>query len=739
MPKVIFILVFSTLALFAFYNVPRAAVSSCSTSVTPTSVVINSSATLTFPTINNDSTNSYVWVRFTLPSSNFTITGGSAAGFNSTVNSATVITFTGGSIGPSSGQNFDVYITTGSSAASSASWTVQVSDNTGGSNPTTCSGNTSVSITSTALDTTPPILGDPTVTDVNDTSVKISWTTDEASNSVVNYGTTISYGSTKSDSSLVTSHNVELTGLSANTTYHFTMRSTDASGNTGDYGDSTFVTSKSPTTTTVTKTETKTVTKTVADTTVPAISLTTDFSPVYTEAPTIKGKASDDVGVSKVDYSIDDGRNWLPVDELSAIGGKTATFEFTPLGLSDGNYKIRSRVTDPSGNLTQSKAYTLVIDRLPPMVGPTFFSLGPQSLKPTSAGLIVTLPNLDQKIVLSAVGGATEINLTIGTDKENKENKLFSLVKNPDNGLWWGIVSFEEPGLYHLFAKSLDGAGNSTEAQLNSFYVLPSGKVTDGKNPVRAADVTLYFKEPLSGKFVIWEADSYGQKNPQKSGVEGEYMFFPPAGTYYLEVKAEGHKTLRSTIFNLNESLPIASGLVLTPKAKFSLGPISLFLPSFLEDLFDKAYEIEILYPGNFDLVVGKDFLNKELPLTEIYGPEGKVSSMSFHGKPTVLSLLTSWGPTTSEQIEILEDFSKKNQLIRTSAVLVHDQQSVARIFQKTGDYDIEILSDPDGNLIHNLNLNLLPAHVFLDRKGVVKNIKVGVLNEEEILDYITN
>ena len=58
----------------------------------------------------------------------------------------------------------------------------------------------------------------------------ISWMTNVAGNSQVEYGTTASYGnSTALNSSMVTAHTVVLTGLSVSTTYHYRVKSADAS------------------------------------------------------------------------------------------------------------------------------------------------------------------------------------------------------------------------------------------------------------------------------------------------------------------------------------------------------------------------------------------------------------------------------------------------------------------------------------------------------------------------------
>jgi hypothetical protein len=75
-------------------------------------------------------------------------------------------------------------------------------------------------------------------------TTQIVWTTNEPANSSVDYGTTASYGSSTSvDSTMVTSHQVTLTGLAAGTTYYYQVDSTDAKNNHGHNGGHLFTTS----------------------------------------------------------------------------------------------------------------------------------------------------------------------------------------------------------------------------------------------------------------------------------------------------------------------------------------------------------------------------------------------------------------------------------------------------------------------------------------------------------------
>jgi hypothetical protein len=93
-------------------------------------------------------------------------------------------------------------------------------------------------------DTTAPVLSAISVSGITETGATVSWTTDEAADSQVEYGTDTSYGSeTTLDTNLVTNHSVALSGLTADTAYHFLVHSTDAATNEAISEDHTFTTS----------------------------------------------------------------------------------------------------------------------------------------------------------------------------------------------------------------------------------------------------------------------------------------------------------------------------------------------------------------------------------------------------------------------------------------------------------------------------------------------------------------
>src|SRR5439155_24465867 len=92
-------------------------------------------------------------------------------------------------------------------------------------------------------DTTPPVISSVSAFNITSAAATITWATNEASDSQVDYGLTTAYGSTTPlNTTLVTAHAVTLTGLQATTPYHYRDKSRDAASNLATSADFTFTT-----------------------------------------------------------------------------------------------------------------------------------------------------------------------------------------------------------------------------------------------------------------------------------------------------------------------------------------------------------------------------------------------------------------------------------------------------------------------------------------------------------------
>ncbi len=125
----------------------------------------------------------------------------------------------------------------------------------------TGTGNT-VSTTATTTDGTAPSIS-AVVATPSTTSVTITWTTDESSSSIVDYGLTNSYGTSTVETDTdprVTSHSITINNLVTCTTYNYRVKSNDASANLATGSNNTFTTTGCTGNTTVSEIISSTVT-----------------------------------------------------------------------------------------------------------------------------------------------------------------------------------------------------------------------------------------------------------------------------------------------------------------------------------------------------------------------------------------------------------------------------------------------------------------------------------------------
>lgn len=169
-------------------------------------------------------------------------------------------------------------ILTGLSSSTGYDYFIRCADTTAQTNTMTASAH--VSFTTLTPDTTAPAISNIQVSPIAQTTATVTWNTNENATSRVEYGLTSAYGSLSAVDSTPdnTSHSVSLTSLTAGTTYHFRVLSTDAALNVATSGDNTFTTAAPD-----------------PDTIAPPIpSITTGAATVNADAYTIAGTAGAD-------------------------------------------------------------------------------------------------------------------------------------------------------------------------------------------------------------------------------------------------------------------------------------------------------------------------------------------------------------------------------------------------------------------------------------------------------------
>jgi hypothetical protein len=91
-----------------------------------------------------------------------------------------------------------------------------------------------------------PVISAVSAVATSSTAAAVTWTTDQAADSRVEYGATTAYGATATGAAAVTSHQVALAGLVGGTIYHYRVRSRNAAGQESVSADSTFITPGTP-------------------------------------------------------------------------------------------------------------------------------------------------------------------------------------------------------------------------------------------------------------------------------------------------------------------------------------------------------------------------------------------------------------------------------------------------------------------------------------------------------------
>jgi peroxiredoxin len=719
----------------------------CAATINPHSATAGTDGSFTVNLVNQASS-SIEWVDIIAPGGGvFTVESGSANHWTANTTSNDV-TYTNWALTPGRNQNFTVqaFPNTGSGPVN---WTVQASDDPGGANAITCSGNTSVDVAGT-----PIAISNVQASNVTSDSATITWDTNVPGDSQVNYGTDSSYGSSSPDDpTMVTSHSVTLTGLSSDTDYHFQATSTAVDSSSDQSSDDTFLTATAGTTggggggggsggqsnQAPLSSHGIAILKTPIEATPPTISITSQVPRVQKVEPTVEGMAGDDIAVARVEFSTDGGTNWLPVQQATGLGSQHVSFSFTPIHLDDGTYNLVVRAVNTSGLIAKTAPITIVIDRSNPLIGPNVVSLGPQILGPDKTGTITTVSGVDQKIILSAIGGPNQIMLTASSLAHSGNTQVFNLTKAQDTGLWSGVISFSGSGNYSLVASAVDGAGVTTSRTLNNFYVTPPASTVDARTgkPVNAT-VNVYYLQPDTNSWVLWDGASYGQSNPYNTGRHGQFGLLLPAGKYYMTARAPGYRTVTSSIFTTTRTQPVSTRLRLTHVRQLRLGPIhiDLALPSIAAQAVNVGGNAPVAGNGR---TTGTSLVGQTAPnfmLNDTNG--GSLNPTDLLGKPTVLVFGTTWSPTMSEQINVLSQLQADTDL-NIVPVAVQQGAAVTQAYTTITGLNLNWLVDPSSALTVPYDIQSLPTSYFINREGVIQQVVFGVLTRQQMLTILSS
>jgi len=283
-------------------------------------------------------------------------------------------------------------------------------------------------------DTTPPLVNGLAAVSITTNSAIIAFTTSESARSGVEYGLTTSYGSSATNSTLSINHSLQLNGLTPNTTYHYRVHATDASGNRTTSADSSFQTSQIP----------------APDTNAPAIN-GVSVQGITANLATILFSTSESAR-SGVEYGTTTGYGGSATNATLGTAHSLGVSGLQPNTL----YHYRVHATDASGNHAQTADLTFQtvdVDLVSPTV--TLTGLGAGSVVSNTVTLSATASD--------NVGVAGVVFLVDGTSLGAEDTTApYSLA--------WDTTGVAN-GAHSVAARARDAAGNQTTSGVVSITV----------------------------------------------------------------------------------------------------------------------------------------------------------------------------------------------------------------------------------------------------------------------------
>ena len=446
----------------------------------------------------------------------------------------------------------------------------------------------------TTLDQTAPIISNINVEDITQSSSRITWNTNEASTSIVEYGLNESYGSSKSNSSLVTDHSVVLTGLQSGKQYHFRVRSVDSSSNTALSGDNTFTTSQDFAPANISGLTITAGNKSLS------LSWTnpndTDLAGIKViecqdEYPTGPGDSSctqvlNSLATSLLRTNLTNGLTYYyGVFSYDAAGqfASGAVGSGTPTALEEEMPPVVPEPEPESKPEPEPEPGAEPLPEVPPEEPSEVPSGEPVGSSPTFLGAVKAALEINDVIIVVANGSitlslgekgafdvlpSTQIRLQISEDElsDNVEVLQASIgsdmyllrLEDEQGGDALYMADIITPALPQLYKLEIaveygDGTNESVSSLLN---VLPWGITTqdiDGEE-AKVEGVSLTLSQLVDGKIVVWDGSPYSQYNPTTDS-NGTYGWYVIDGSYRLKTSAVGFKSYSGETFVVDNNI----------------------------------------------------------------------------------------------------------------------------------------------------------------------------------------
>lgn len=111
-----------------------------------------------------------------------------------------------------------------------------------------------------------------------------------------------------------------------------------------------------------------------------------------------------------------------------------------------------------------------------------------------------------------------------------------------------------------------------------------------------------------------------------------------------------------------------------------------------------------------------------------------RLSMGALRGKPVYLNFFATWCPPCNEEAPDVNALQKQYGALGLQTVGVDELENAKKAAQFVHKFGLvyPAIVD-DGALQSQFNVNGLPVHVFIDRKGVIRKIVTGEMTKSEI------
>jgi len=146
----------------------------------------------------------------------------------------------------------------------------------------------------------------------------------------------------------------------------------------------------------------------------------------------------------------------------------------------------------------------------------------------------------------------------------------------------------------------------------------------------------------------------------------------------------------------------------------------------------DAAVPLEVLQNTGLPAVGGDA---SEFELADLSGKRVRLSD--FAHTPLLLTFWSTREGDARDQIKILDDWmtARSDAPFQIVAINSQEDKSIAGNFVARGGYGVSVLLDKDGAVGQTYGIRTLPASFFIDGKGTIRGVYVGVMSQQMIAE----